>query len=241
MKANFTYSSFSRLFCPALVAASMVGCSKEGEDSTASSHPSPIASKVKNCPDGHATLKNVPISYGLLIPDEKTKAAVARQDFWPGGCVFGPGAPTNAVVCTTCGLGSDNNDGWWSGSAQSLSQFKRPFSSLMASFPVPATNVLVTPATFSQAFTSNRIVSEGISFQTTESFADVAERVDAWFAKQKLKPMRHSSTNQSAQVGLPRQSVRWKEMNVNADLNLSQDGQISAVSVSHSRYGELSP
>lgn len=231
-----------------LVAVSVVACNEQHEVGATSTHigmtqphSSPVASQLKVCPSGHATLKNVPIAYGLLTSDAKTQAAIARLDFWPGGCVFSPNSPTNRVVCTTCGLGYDNEPGSWSGSGPSLGHFKRPFSALMTSFPVPATNFLVAPPQFHQAFTSNRVVFEAVSYQTTEPFADVSERMDAWFGKQKLKPMRHSSTNRNAQTGPLRQTVRWKEMNVNADLNLSEDGKVSIVSVTHSRFGELSP
>lgn len=240
------------MLCAALTAVSVVGCdgsrdSKAGEFQSKSDLPRTprniTASQVKVCPDGHTTLKNVRIVYGLLSSDAKTKAALARQDFWPGGCVVTPDSPTNRVVCTTCGFGYDSRFGDWHGFAefQSPNQSMRPFSTLMASFPLPSTNQSAELPRFHQSFTTNGVTYEGVSYSTSEPFEEVAQKVDSWFKAQKLKPMRHSTTNQDAQVGPPRQTVKWKEMNVNAYLNLSQDGQVSTVSVTHSRRGELSP
>lgn len=243
MKHKPTTASFSLVACSALVAVSVVACNEKHNAATTPSRPSLVASQVKVCPDGHTTLRNVPIVYGLLIPDAKVKAALARQDFWPGGCVITPDSPTNRVVCTTCGFGYDSRFRDWHGFAefQSPSQFKRPFSTLMASFPVPSTNQLVESPRFHQSFTTNGVTSESVLYSTSEPFEEVAQRIDSWFKAQKLKPMRHSGTNHGAQAWLPRQTVKWKEMNVNAVLDLSTNGQVSTVSVSHSRYGELSP
>lgn len=240
------------MLCAALTAMSIVGCDgsrdpNAGEFQSKSDFartPRNItASQVKVCPDGHTTLKNVPIVYGLLKSDAKTEAALARQDFWPGGCVVSPDSPTNRVVCTTCGFGYDSRFGEWHGFAefQSPRQSKRPFSTLMASFPVPSTNQSVDSPRFLQSFTTNGVTSESVSYSTSEPFEEVAQKVDSWFKAQKLKPMRHSGTNQGDQVWLSRQTVKWKEMNVNAVLNLSTNGQVSTVSVTHSRRGELSP
>jgi hypothetical protein len=240
------------MLCAALTAMSVVGCDgsrdpNAGEFQSKSDLPrrprNITASQVKVCPDGHTTLKNVPIVYGRLILDAKTEAAFARHDFWPGGCAFSPDSPTNRVVCTTCGFSYDSRFGDWHGFAwfQSLNQSKRPFSTLMASFPVPSTNQSVESPRFHQSFNTNGVTEEGVSYSTSEPFEEVAQKVDSWFKAQKLKPMRHSSTNQGVQAGPPQQTVKWKEMNVNAYLNLSQDGQASTVSVTHSRRGELSP
>lgn len=253
MKRDLNNLLSAGMHCVVMAAALVSGCNGNTEPKVITPLAFPASSprsrdaalsQIKVCPDGHATLKNVPISYGLpsFAPEQVKlrEAALLRLEYWPGGCVVGPDSPTHRVTCTTCGLGCDGRPDSWSGYARSLSHFKRPFSPLMASFPVPATNVLVASPTFYQAFTSNRVVFESVSYQTTEPYADVSERVDAWFATQKLKPMRRSSTNQHAQSGPPRQAVGWKEMNVNADLNLSQDGRVSSISVTHSRYGELS-
>lgn len=240
------------MLCAALTAVSVVGCDGS-RDPNASEFQSKsdlprtprniTASQVKVCPEGHTTLKDVPIVYGLLTSDTKTKAALARQDFWPGGCVVTPDSPTNRVVCTTCGFGYNSRSGDWHGFAEfeSPTQSKRPFSTLTASFPVPSTNQLVESPRFQQSFTTSGVTSESVWYSTSEPFEEVAQKVDSWFKEQKLKPMRHSSTNQGDQVGPPRQAVRWKEMNVDGYLSLSQDGQVSTVSVTHSRRGELSP
>lgn len=242
MKHKPTTASFSLVACSALVAVSVVACNEKHSAAPTPSRPSLVASQAKVCPDGHTTLKNVPIVYGLLIPDAKVKAALARQDFWPGGCVITPDSPTNRVVCTTCGFGYDSRFRDWHGFAefQFPSQFKRPFSTLMASFPVPSTNQLVESPRFQQSFTTNGVTSESVSYSTSEPFEEVAQRIDSWFKAQKLKPMRQSRTNLGAELGLPRQTVRWREMNLRAEMNLSRDAQVSDVSVSRS-FSELTP
>lgn len=243
MNSALTNLRLSRLVYLVLAATAAAACYEQAGPSSSRARSSPLASQMRACPDGHSTLKNVPIAYGLINFDDKTKAAASRLEFWPGGCVITPDSPTNIVVCTTCGFAYDSRLGSWHGFAefQTPNQSKRPFSTLMASFPIPSTNQLVESPRFGQSFTTNGVTYESVSYSTSEPFEEVAQRIDSWFTAQKLKPMRHSSTNQEAQVRLPRQTVRWKEMNVNGDLNLSQDGQVSTVSVTHSRRGELSP
>lgn len=251
MNSELTNRANGWLLCAALTAASVVGCdgsrgSKAGEFQSKSDLPRTprnlTASQVKVCPDGHTTLKDVPIVYGLLTSDAKTKAALAAGDFSPGGCVVTPDSPTSRVVCTTCGFGYDRSSGDWHGFAefQSPDKFKRPFSTLMASFPVPSTNQLVETPRFHQSFTTKRVTSEGVSYSTSEPFEEVAQRIDSWFKAQKLKPMRHSGTNLDAEPRLPRQTVRWREVNLQAEMSLSRDAQVSNVSVSRS-FSELIP
>src|SRR5438034_4420628 len=98
---------------------------------------------LKQCPDGHTTLKDVPISYG--VPGASTRAEwkkLQRQidnlEFVLGGCEVGEYPPMVRPMCTTCRFGYNSRTGTWSRASHDIHSFKRPFSELLTSFPVLA-------------------------------------------------------------------------------------------------------
>jgi hypothetical protein len=68
--------------------------------------PQPTAVEMQHCPDGHDSLKDVPVAVGLLwiTPDFERK--IKNVEVWPTGCT--PlGNYQTKVVCMQCGLAYD--------------------------------------------------------------------------------------------------------------------------------------
>lgn len=231
VKANATIIFNATLLCTAL--AMLSGCASTAKDPGDLS-----ASQVKSCPNGHATLHAIPVSYGLQAWDRKTEAAFKRGEFWPGVCVIGPGSSSVRITCKTCGYGCNSTLGMWDGRFESLDQCIPPFSPLMAGFPLPAREQLIAPPVFGHIVLSNRCVQESIRYSTKEPFAEAAHRLDEWFQAQNLKTAK-KSTNEPAGSGRARQAVSWSASGVRAELELYSREKSSQVWIRNSRYSEL--
>ena len=142
------------------------------------------AASLKHCPDGHATLKDVPIIYGLP-PQEGPEAkrwtlSVRNLEFWPGGCVSSPSYPKVRPTCTRCGFGYDSTFGQWDRESEDIKTFKRPFSSLVKSFPKPTGTFQKVAVKYRQSVRSNRVNSQGLSFNSSEPREAIVEHINAW-------------------------------------------------------------
>src|SRR5262245_24304398 len=102
----------------------------------------PTSATLKQCPDGHTTLKDVPIVYGtppFAGPAAKRwQESIQKFEMWSGGCVSEPDSPKVRPTCTTCGFGYDSEFDHWSRESADIKTFKRGFSPLVASFPKPS-------------------------------------------------------------------------------------------------------
>ena len=196
-----------------------------------------VAASVKVCPDGHKTLKNVPISYGTpSFAPEHRKAredAVARFEYWPGGCVVGPDSPTNRVTCTTCGLGLNAEYSFWSANRQSPSQFSRPFSAPILSFPIPGTNSLFSGPTYHQTIREGGVQQESLDYTSREQKAVIVKRVDDWFRKQGLSPSKNVQSNRVS--GPTTELVKWEVEKLTVQLNHFGEEGTTAIYVSNQR------
>lgn len=230
--------------CLAVAGASWAMCA-EPANSTASaisgmlsfdftSQNSVVASQLKNCPDGHTTLKDVPIFYGLPGMTKESEDALARFEFWAAGCcTLGPNSPTNRVTCTTCGLGVDIDFRSWSADWRTPSRFSRPFSELFRSFPTPATNFVVVGPIFHQTVRAKRVQHERLTYTSREPKTELVKKVDAWFQSQGLKAFKQAK---AAQV--PDQKtelVTWDTGTFSVRLNHFEPGEITEIQVTNQR------
>lgn len=135
---------------------------------------------LKRCPDGHTSLKNVPIAYGLSTMDRKElERRINNLEFVMGGCEVESDSPRVRPTCTTCRFGYDSRSRTWSRSSQDIRSFKRPFSSLLTSFPV-----LQHPrkVEYEQRVRSDRVVAEEIVYTASQDHPELKARIDQWFS-----------------------------------------------------------
>ena len=145
----------------------------------------PTSATLKQCPDGHTTLKDVPIIYGTPPFDgpaaEHWQRSIQKYDMWSGGCLKMPDSPTVRPTCTTCGFGYDSHFGHWSRASADIWTFKRSFSPLVASFPKPGATHQKGAFRYTQSVSTNRVVSQSVSFTSSEPRDSLVGRINAWF------------------------------------------------------------
>lgn len=182
-----------------------------------------LASEIKVCPDGHTTLRDVPIRYGR---GWGTTQPSNEFEYWPAGCGGPPNPPSNRVTCTTCRLGTDSAFGFWSASAPSPAAFKRPFSTLIAGFPIPTTNLLTHPQSFTQTIQGDRLIMENLFFATKSPAATVSKQIDEWIRKTEPSAQRTESGTEAATTRV----TSWKAGDFTIHLHQYGDGKTCGVS-----------
>ncbi len=144
----------------------------------------PTASTLKQCPDAHITLKDVPIVYGIPPFDgpaaKRWEERIQKFEIWPGGCEIMPDSPTVRPTCTTCGFGYDSEFGHWSRDSADIATFKRSFSPLVASFPKPAAAHQKGAFSYDQSVSTNRVVYQSVSFTSSEPWQALIGHINAW-------------------------------------------------------------
>ena len=138
------------------------------------------------CPDGHTTLKEVPIVYGLLIAETPEARKALTEDIenyktWPGGCVITDDSPKVRVTCTTCGFGFDAQFGHWSRSSSDPASFTRPFSAQTSGFPRPSKDHLEDALDYSQSVYQNEVMSESLCYTSTQTRDVLIAAISQWF------------------------------------------------------------
>src|SRR5437016_3670417 len=135
---------------------------------------------LKQCPDGHTTLKDVPISYG--VPGASTRAErkkLQRQidnlEFLLGGCEVDQDSPMVRPTCTTCRFGYNSRTGTWSRASHDIHSFRRPFSELLNSFPMPAHPRKVE---YKQGVKSDKVVFEEIVYTASKDHPELKALID---------------------------------------------------------------
>jgi hypothetical protein len=144
---------------------------------------------LKQCPDGHTTLKDVPIRYGL--PAASTKAEwkeIDRQienlEFILGGCEISEDSPKVRPTCRTCRFAYDSQSNTWSRRSSDVHTFRRPFTELLMSFPLPANPRKLE---YEQGVQSDRVVLEAVVFTASKDQPELKSRIDEWFAAHKIR------------------------------------------------------
>jgi hypothetical protein len=175
------------------------------------------SAQLKHCPDGHTALKDVPISYGLPAPPDwkKFQRQIDNLEFVLGGCEIAPDAPMIRPTCRICRFGYDSRSKTWSRQSPDPNTFRRPFTAVLTSFPVPphAQNFL-----YVQAVRSGRLIGEEVSF-TTENSAWIKEQMRKWL--QDRPEVFRRDTRRDAQWRPTSQT--WKSPNISLLVDYEQE------------------
>lgn len=212
----------------------LVGCRYQSDQRNISSRSKhhPTSAELKMCPYGHATLKDVPIVYGL--PNFADKVAMSNMHkaietfkMWDGGdCVY-PDSPTVKVTCVTCGFryyNSDSECGLWSRSSSEKGSFRHPFSPMLDGFPFPPTKEVVGAIEYSQWLETNSVWMESVSYTSRESQPIVFARTTNWLARFNITTPREQMLNHKTLGGTKRNIYNWGHLSVSVMLHQEEDG-----------------
>jgi hypothetical protein len=89
-------------FIAAVLLCGLFGCDKEEPSMDSAVGKQLIVSRVQRCPNGHTTIKSVPMVYGLIPMTPETQRKAANYEAAYGGCVVDSRGKYK-FVCTTCG------------------------------------------------------------------------------------------------------------------------------------------
>ena len=138
---------------------------------------------LKHCPDGHATLKDVPIHYGLWAGTERERKEmerhVAKLDYVQGGDEL-PSAnpPRYRPICTTCRFAFDSVTKTWNRSSSDPRSFKRPFTWALQEFPTLQNRKGLD---YAQWVRESRLVKESLNYTAPkESSRELKRSIAAW-------------------------------------------------------------
>lgn len=170
---------------------------------------------------GHATLKNVPIAYGLPPfkgPEaEKWEKAVENLELVTGGCVVGPDSPKKQVVCTTCRFAhsifsvKEPDRGVWTGTSSNFTSLPKPLSDRVKSFPVPAKAMQRKPVTFNQSLNDKlEPLYDGLDYVSIAPIGQIKGDVNKWIEDQQLRCEFSSQTHESSLNGAKREILIWE-------------------------------
>jgi hypothetical protein len=195
------------------------------------------SAQLGQCPDGHRTLKDVPIAYGTLpLGDhaamKKWDRRVRHYEVVAGGCVFIEGeSPTIQPTCTTCGFGFDAQSGaWWRRDA-ALSSFRRTFSTALHTFPIPRA---VESPIYEQAVRGGIVVLESVSYAFPGEDPAMRQRIFDWLATNQIEAL-YSETTQPLGDG-HRCTREWKTRGVDVYYSYETLNNESFVWAKLSRY-----
>ena len=189
----------------------------------------PTSAELRECPYGHAALKDVPIFYGT--PDFRNKAAVSNMDHaietyqaWHGGCVVSDDSPTVRVTCVTCGFGYESDSELWSRSSPDKASFRIPFSAMLNGFPLPPTDMRVGEVEYSQSVRSNAVTMEIVSYTSREEQPVVFSRATNWLAQFKITTPSREIIGHETLAGTKRNIYEWGHLGPSVMLHQEEDG-----------------
>jgi len=85
-----------------LLLSSVLGCDKQGPSAEVAVVKQLIVTEVQRCPNGHTTIKAVPMVYGLIEMTPERQQKVENYEVAYGGCILDSRGKYK-FVCTTCG------------------------------------------------------------------------------------------------------------------------------------------
>ncbi len=212
----------------------LVGCRYQSDQRNILSRSKhhPTSAELKMCPYGHATLKDVPIVYGL--PNFADKVAMSNMDkaietfqLWHGGDCVSDDSPTVQITCVTCGFryySYDSECGWWSRSSSEKGSFRHAFSESISGFPLPPTNMLVRAIEYSQSLQSNAVTMESVSYISREFQPFVFTRVTNWLAGFKITKPSETILGHVILDGTKRNIYEWNKLSLTVTLHQEEDG-----------------
>ena len=157
--------------------------------------PEKKGAELGQCANGHSTLKDVPIVYGLPGPELAAKAA--HGDIILGGCIRVP--RDHWVVCKSCGLTYDDDFGAWREdhlpkrfAEETIppctpETLRRVLSKVFQGFPLEIGGTKPTITSCWRWHDARGIVGESAYYETKATEADVIAALKAWLpAKEEI-------------------------------------------------------
>ncbi len=89
-------------FIAAVLVCGLSGCDKEEASMDSEVGKQLIVSRVQRCPNGHTSIKAVPMVYGYILMTPETRRKAANYEAAYGGCGVDSRGKYK-FVCTTCG------------------------------------------------------------------------------------------------------------------------------------------
>ena len=133
--------------------------------------------KFQSCPYNHYSLKAVPISYGLVLPDSNNIKRFDNYESFPGGCMISKDSPKYKVVCTKCGYVLEDSDSteFWMRRNSTNTGFEIPLDKIISNAPIIDLFTLDTISSliYMQEYKNGIIFTETISYQTTSPIVDL--------------------------------------------------------------------
>jgi hypothetical protein len=171
MKTTMTFAGIA-----GVLGALAVGCASAtggGRPATAAAAPPRV------CPYGHAAIKSVPVSYGVLprpMPPELERQ-IDNLEVVPGGCCYVSGeSPDNVFICTRCRYEFDPSTRSWDRGDADPATFERPLSAAVRRFPLTH-EADARDVYYGQVVEAGKVVREHVSFLTDETPERMAKRV----------------------------------------------------------------
>jgi len=139
-------------------------------------------SPVRECPYGHATLRKIPILYGMPMHSAKLERSIENCELILGGCVIEPHLPKNALVCTTCKFvfhppSKKRDEGYWSRRSTDITSYKEGFPSILTSFPLPSEAHRIGSPAYTQFVRSGKTTSSSVEFASKEPLLVVKKEI----------------------------------------------------------------
>lgn len=152
--------------------------------------------ELKQCPDGHTQLKDIPIKYGLYgvhihpeaqwtSEDKELMKGVARKDYVLGGDVIHDVSPRFRTTCLTCGYYYEvdyvpDDGGAWVKTGQRMSDFTTELSITARSLPFAKNDKLF----ISVSVVGDKVVREYIAVTIPiDERVLMLQRLKVWIAE----------------------------------------------------------
>jgi hypothetical protein len=149
------------------------------------------------CPYGHATLKDTPVLYGMLIMTPELRRRIDGGEVIAGGCCFIPAAsPDTMLVCTACKYQYNRLTAEWHRTGDDPAGFERPLDRLVAEFPLPAPP---GQALYGQTLRNGVVTDESADCWTTRPAGEVEASVRAYLDRCNLAYRRHRSDDEGGE------------------------------------------
>jgi hypothetical protein len=139
----------------------------------------------KSCPDGHTNLREIPVVYGYIIPDEDFLRRVENREVIRAGCTVFP--TESYIICLDCDFRFDTHYKYWEKSADRPVAFARRLSSLIVDAPVPED----ARPQYSQKVRDNQVGVEKMWYRTALAPEVVAEMMKAFLQSRGLDATRN--------------------------------------------------
>lgn len=146
----------------------------------------PTAAVLRTCPNGHSRLRDVPIAYGLVIPDEDFRRRKANREIVQGGCCIRP--EKHIILCLECDYRYDIGGHYWTLTSDRPSAFSRKLPPLILNVPLPSD----AKPTYEQRIRAGRVGMTLVWFYSTETPKSLAASLKAYLASQGLRTREES-------------------------------------------------